>query len=396
MGLGHDSHNAWSCLLRGVGAAALCTSALYSEAQASQSATFAVSLVLPAVDFKEFDCPTGLNFEGKPGVAYEAQLKDLGYAPENIEKIMSGYVTGEIAPATANVLIHRGRLDGAAVNAFARPLTTIRPPIKYNVGGRAIGFNLNDKKENGPTAFEDPETHESGVDNQFVRATGCIRGQTATYPSYPTEWEYPWTFANQSVTWIITVSAESFSQDGPASVSFKRSIDRAYKDANGKIRSHSTFRLDTDPQWHGEFQGFIKDGVFESSAPTDLRMKGDPLWLWQFYLAKARLRLDLRKSHEQIAGIVGGYQPFADIYGGFGEGGVLAEQNGTDLPLFYRAMSEMADHDPDPVTKQNRSISIAYRIEAVPAFAVSIAEANQMSSNKASSADQAAPTFNRQ
>ena len=41
-----------------------------------------------------------------------------------------------------------------------------------------------------------------------------------------------------------------------------------------------------------------------------------------------------------------------------------------DMPAFYYSIKRNADANPDPVTGENRDISTAYEIEAVPAFVI--------------------------
>jgi len=49
-----------------------------------------------------------------------------------------------------------------------------------------------------------------------------------------------------------------------------------------------------------------------------------------------------------------------------------------DIPGYYHLMKRYADADPDPVTGQNRAISVTYYLEAVPAFVAPVSNAEQV------------------
>jgi hypothetical protein len=85
---------------------------------------------------------------------------------------------------------------------------------------------------------------------------------------------------------------------------------------------------------------------------------------------RARVRLEL-KPDGQLTGLIGGYIPWMPIYHAHSVGGYVEEYAlSLDLPGVYYAMKNLADGDPDPRTGQNTTISSAYAIEAVPAFAI--------------------------
>ena len=72
-------------------------------------------------------------------------------------------------------------------------------------------------------------------------------------------------------------------------------------------------------------------------------------------------------------GIIGGYQPWRDIYHVWNSGTYLFEYStGIDFPGTYYSLRRFADANPDPKTGENQSISTAYHMELVPAFAVPV------------------------
>ena len=69
--------------------------------------------------------------------------------------------------------------------------------------------------------------------------------------------------------------------------------------------------------------------------------------------------------------MLGGYQPWMDIYGSMALPGAGNETgNALDTATFYVMLKKHAEASPDPKTGQNTEISAAYRIEAIPAYVV--------------------------
>ena len=86
--------------------------------------------------------------------------------------------------------------------------------------------------------------------------------------------------------------------------------------------------------------------------------------------AQTHMRLNIA-ADGSVRGVLGGYQPWATVYYGFADQGHIKEYAGSiNLPALYYALKRNADYDPDPKTGENRQISSAYLIEAVPAFVV--------------------------
>jgi hypothetical protein len=82
------------------------------------------------------------------------------------------------------------------------------------------------------------------------------------------------------------------------------------------------------------------------------------------------MRLKL-KADRTLDAMVGGYQPWSDLYYSFAGGGAANESASTgDMPGIYYLFRKFADADPDPITGQNASISATYYMQAVPAFVV--------------------------
>lgn len=369
---GRAERATFSCVLGICGTAAVAVSlaASFGRPAQAETRTYAISLFGPAAYSQklEDDCPKGLN----PAVTenYRQNLKDIGIAPEDIEKILLEYNGDSSTPATLDALANRGRIDGKPANAYTHPLSVPHAPFLLYEGRYAFGFDLDGKGAASPESFKDPETQEAGIDNEWARATGCVLGLRAAPPALATAVEFRWVTLQDSLpAWIVTLSGDDLSKDGEATVAFDIALEHVARDANSDVRRYWTFRLDPDRQWHFKLRGRIENGTFISEEAGDLLLKGDPYYFWKFDLRRARLRLDLT-ARGDIEGYLGGYQPWRDIYFMFGSSGYLSEGAGVDMPALYRTLVALADGDPDPETKRNSSISITYRIKAVPAMVV--------------------------
>jgi hypothetical protein len=82
-------------------------------------------------------------------------------------------------------------------------------------------------------------------------------------------------------------------------------------------------------------------------------------------LSKAQLRFEL-KQDGTLRGVIGGYQPWKDALSAGNQANM-----GSDWVGVYWNLRRSADSNPDPKTGENRDISNAYFVDAVPAFAVS-------------------------
>jgi hypothetical protein len=137
------------------------------------------------------------------------------------------------------------------------------------------------------------------------------------------------------------------------------------------------YRIDPDARSHNTFKGEIKKGVVTITEHGNLRLLQNPLVEPELRMSNVHFRLEL-KGNRGARGFLGGYQPWHPIYWGLAGLSFGGEQQVTgDIPGFYYLMKRYADADPDPVTGQNRAISVTYYIEAVPAFVAPVSSATQ-------------------
>ncbi|MGH8205256.1 MAG: hypothetical protein ACRET0_02260 [Steroidobacteraceae bacterium] len=341
--------------------------ALIQTAAASETKTYVVSAFTNAAYSQKGDCQGGVDPDQT--VQYTQDLIALGMPASKAQQMMGSYPG---FPAIV-AIINRGRIDGKPVNAYTNPASVVDPKLHMIIGHYAYGFNLDGRGASSPNSFEDPVTHELGVDNQLFRVFGCsknFRGPpaNATPPMfYGIEWS---TLRPSFPAWLITITGDDLGKDGPVTVRFDRSIDHVLLDAQGNTEADTTFRIDPDPRSHNVFQGRIDHGVLTLTDHHDFHLLGDPVLISALDLTHTHLRLTLEPDGD-LEGIIGGYQPWWEIYLPIGHGGANFEENqGIDIPGLYYALRRLADADPDPKTGQNRAISVAWKIDAVPAFAV--------------------------
>jgi hypothetical protein len=263
----------------------------------------------------------------------------------------------------------RGRIDGKPVNGYIYPWAVADPKLHSVAGKYALGFDLDGKTE--PASFEDPMTHEKGVDNQLFRALGCIQQFRGTYEYRPTYWDFVW--GSMKVTtpaWLFTVSGESLDHDGPVTVTFDRALEHLSFGPAGTATPDMTYRIDPDPRSHHEFRGEIRNGVLTVADPGKLVLLLDTLAFTELRLDKFHLRLN-PKPNGHLEGIIGGYQPLKDVYFGIALSGMAGEgMIINDTPGIYYLLKRNADGGTDPSSGEHTSISAAYHIDAVPVFAI--------------------------
>lgn len=348
----------------GVGAAAAFLSA---NAASAETRGYVVDWFHVATAYTDANCPKGLNPLSDD--FYKHELKRLGYANSDVERLMKDFPNGEYIPITTN----RGRVDGKPVNIYANPWTAPDPMLMNVKGTAAYGFNLDGK--NGANDFVDPETKERGVDNQMFRAVGCINNFAVNPPNQPIYPFAQWDLTrDSSPAWLIQISGiDDAVNDDDVTVTLDKSVDVIQRDANGNAVADMTMRVDPNSRSHTVVKAKIKDGMLVS-ATFNMQFESDPMLMPMFDFKNSKLRFKL-KEDGGLEGVLGGYHAWWPIYWSYAQGGWIVEHSaGLNIPGIYYALKKMADADPDPKSGENRAISTAWRITAVPSIIVGTAE----------------------
>jgi hypothetical protein len=337
--------------------------ALAAPAALAETRGYAISLIYTASYHSPENCPKGGN--GGPKEMKTRILMSRGYTKEKALAIIGNDDTDE--QGNRIDFRTRGQIDGKPASVTTFPQSYPDPHIETAQGRYAYGFDLDGKS--GPSSFEDPETHQPGVDNQMWRVLGCFANYWVRRPVIPYNESIVWDTAMDSMpAWLMSISGEDLSKDGPVTVAFDRSLNVLMRDARGAVLPGSSYTIDDDPRSHSVFKGRLQNGVV-TVEPGSFFMQGESQFYAVLRLSKAQVRIYL-KPDGTVYAVLGGYQPWLDYYHYLairGEGDGLV-----DLPGVYNAMKRLADANPDPATGQNRDISAAYYIEAAPVFHTSL------------------------
>jgi Protein of unknown function (DUF1592)/Protein of unknown function (DUF1588)/Protein of unknown function (DUF1595)/Protein of unknown function (DUF1585)/Protein of unknown function (DUF1587) len=337
------------------------------SAGAAATKTFVLTYFYPATYYGDDTCPQGLN--PLPDVFFKRDLKTLGLPQAEVDAMFDAdYNNQNGKPTTDWVRVAATRGNGKD-NVYRHPLTVPDAHLRPAMGRFGYGFKLGPASDPSST-YEDPETHETGVNNQLFRAIGCIPAYKGSPPPQPPlEPEYRWDSTRPAMgAWLISISGEDLGKDGEVTVTLQSSIDPAVtQDANAHIQADMTFRVLARPASHNVLRGWLKDGVV-TTDPATLVMKCDSYIQPVYEFRQARLRLKLGATG-RLEGVLGGYQPWYPVYWSHAKVGYIDERGfGVDTPALFYALRRNADAYPDPATGENSAISAAYMIEAVPAF----------------------------
>lgn len=304
------------------------------------------------------DCPEGTT----PHVDYREQLKTPWRDAEDIEF----FLRAENRAYLQRILRYRGP---NYEDVWEQPwlgrdfnMPTVQSEIAY-------GFDLDGDATTG--GFTSPDG-VPGIDNAYYLVGGCwvsFRGQPYTSQrgmginGYMRDGLY---------TIVIVISGEEDPMnDENATLAFYQAEDNIVKDALGGVAHDATFNIRPDPRTQSIIPVRVRDGVVESREPAEIRLR-DENWNRsapdQMQLELGQIRLETTENGG-LLGYFGGYRDWRVVYRKQAVTGRDTEMlQGLDLPSFYFSLQRNADWDPDPETGENRRISVAYRLRAVPAF----------------------------
>jgi hypothetical protein len=342
------------------------------SAIAAETKSFVVSYFYDA-NFSDgkSDCPNGLNLSAID--FYRRDLAKAGHSHDEIEAALRDFPgEGGLKQPWVPLVMTRGN---GKDNVYVHPETIADPGLIEVTGKYAYGFNLDGKGAASPSKFEDPDTHAVGVNNQLYKVMGCIRSYRGLPPpGRPSLAENLWdVLRDVTPAWLIGVTApDGFAKDGDVTVTFERALERITRDASGAAaQADMTYQIDPDPRSHNVLKGHLKGNVV-TIEPADFNMVLDPYLLPEVRMTQTHLRLTINPDGTAKA-LLGGYQSVAMYYYGMSNEAYIKEYAASiDVPAVYYALKRNADYDPDPKTGENRQISSAYFLEAVPAFTVPV------------------------
>jgi hypothetical protein len=337
-------------------------------ARTTETKSFVLSYFYPANYYGKDTCPEGLN--PLSDVFFKRDLKVLGLPAVEVNAMFDkDYKIQNGDPTTRWVEVVATRGNGRD-NVYLHPTTVADAHLKPALGRFAYGFNLDGKGAASPDSYQNPETGEQGINNQLFRTIGCIQAYKGYPPPQPPlEAEYRWDNSRPVMgAWLISVSGADLSKDGDVTVRLETALDPVIvQDANAHVQADMTYRVADHPASVNVLRARMRSGVIYTE-PAHIRMQCNSYIQPVYEFLEARMRLRV-KSDGNLEGVLGGYQPWYDVYWSHAKVGYIDERGfGVDAPALFYALRRYADAYPDPRTHRNTAISAAYMIEAVPAF----------------------------
>jgi hypothetical protein len=209
---------------------------------------------------------------------------------------------------------------------------------------------------------------EPGVDFQYWRAVGCVRG---FQPAEIADTVISQAVRDGSMTILVQLRGVDDPQnDDDVRVQVFASRDSPPVGADGSVLPYGTLSADSDPDYRSTVgHGRIVDGVL-TAGPFDVKVRINiQIVAGDLTFHAARLRVNLQPDGT-ADGMIYGFEPVAELYDIFGrQAGVAgALALGYTCSGLYSALLSQADGDYDEASGRCTSISVGYRFEAVPAF----------------------------
>jgi len=257
-----------------------------------------------------------------------------------------------IAPA----LHFRGYAPG--IDTYFNPFAAPDPGLPQPDGRTTEGFDLDGKP---------------GIDNALYRALGCLEAfRNPEFLAYRANAR----MQDGLQTILIRLSGNGTpTRDDDVTVEIGPSPDRIERNLRGEVLRDYSYRLVRSSQYSLQ-AGRIRDGVLTTTPLAELKA---PDFAWsesnraEAVFRQGRLRLVFAPDGG-ATGLLGGWRDWRELYARLAfnvavEGPFLEIPYRSNLIAAYYALQRNADGDPD-ARGRNRAISTAWRLSAVPAFAV--------------------------
>jgi hypothetical protein len=249
----------------------------------------------------------------------------------------------------------------------------------------AYGLNLDGNSNGSATAksckhqkFESPKG-ELGIDNQTFRALGCARTWRGGSDTGGDQVQFEQAHMKDgNYNYLIEIRGITDLRNDNVEVGFYSTSDKPRVGLDGRFVSHQTFTPKSDRRLVNVLHGRILNGVLTTDATDTLRVEtkypvsgGNGMGTAHERVFRgARFQLTFNDDGT-LRGVMGAYEkPEEVMFVGRIGGKALATVDGAVCPLEYKLLESFADGYPDPDTGKCTHISLAYAVEAVPAFIV--------------------------
>lgn len=324
---------------------------------------------IPAPEYAG-DCPAGLNLteeeyfpeQWKTWMTERLRLRDLGgYLPWDDDRLPPDACQDPLVQPDPGFLT----LDG--------------PAVLHGLDLDGVDSRRADA-EGGSCPHDDFPGHDGavGIDNQFWRLMGCIRGYR---PNDLMDRLHKSNVMIKEGGFALLMEISGMDDpmnDDEIEVQIVSGNHPVTVNALGEVMRNVSYTTHEQARFHNErAKGKIVDGIL-TTEPIDLRIKVKQQTMDnEFWFRDARLRAEVLPDG-RITGIVGAYWDIENVFwtlndqwiGKHHQGRNAARSRGFMCAGIHHAMPRVADGHPDPETGQCTSISTALHFEAVPAFVI--------------------------
>jgi hypothetical protein len=294
------------------------------------------------------------------GLKFEPKIEPpAGLSVAEREKMFKDYIRHRRDPNRHTICNNPADYKGVGYRTIEHTGTGAGLDLDGTPDGRATPTTCAHKKFTGTDG-------QPGIDNQFWRVAGCI----AVYRSGGLDWDSSIRTGDWAVLMEVS-TPKGGGPDGDVEVNFYSSKDSLTLDAAGKVPAGLSLEYIDDPALIAKTHGRIANGVL-TTDPVDFTYKYDNQIVhehWAFEDARFQLQM---LPDGRLKGLMGAYADADKFYNYTVKPQTIdgASANNIDCPGFYAALHSLADGHRDPKTGACSALSVAFDLQAIPAFII--------------------------
>lgn len=268
-------------------------------------------------------------------------------------------------------MLNRQRYGAKGEDLCGDPQSIPDPGFRTVQGnGTARGLDLAGSQSPGSTCEHGRFVSAEGkpIDNQLYRLLGCVKGYQ---PGDAIESYHSSAYNSGEMTVLLElIGVDDPANDPEVEVGIFASSDPAPIVSPGVALRNYSLQVHDDARYHSRLRGRIRDGVL-TTDPGDVRLQLNTGFVRADHVLKsARLELKLA-ADRSVTGQLAGYYDVDAFYDQIRKAGGFAQPSvGYTCPGLFNALHRLADGNRDPASGQCTSISMAFSLDAVPAFVI--------------------------